>query len=179
MKSFTTILLTAVLSTTSLATTTTSSSSSSSSSSSNLDNHTIVQMTYTGPITPGGNHVSFTGDNVQDIHSQIKALNPDFELAEDSSTSPVSKRKDTKGDEICNIPGRLSDTAQTYWIRSGIKYLKGLEGKCGNEEELQVKCSTLADYANDIIEKCDGGEYVNGQEFDDGNWNVVVAGTLC
>ncbi|RAK97951.1 uncharacterized protein BO80DRAFT_179862 [Aspergillus ibericus CBS 121593] len=193
MKSFTTILLTALLSATSLATP-------------SLDDHTIVPMTYTGPITPGGQHMPFTGDSIQEIHSQIKALNPDFELTDNSA---VTKRKssdsdsdsDTKGNLICNIPGRFSDTAQTFWIRSGIKYLKGLEGKCGvskgpkscariscsynagiflcNDEELHVKCSDLADYANDIIERCDEGEYVNGQEFDDGNWNIVVAESLC
>ncbi|OOF94915.1 hypothetical protein ASPCADRAFT_507790 [Aspergillus carbonarius ITEM 5010] len=196
MKSISTILLTALLSTTSLATPSTT-----------LSNHTITPMTYTGPITPGGEHISFTGTSIQEIHSQIKALNPDFELVSPDESSPgntITQRSDsTKDNLICNIPGRLSETANTYWIRSGIKYLKGLEGKCGvskgpascariscsydsgiflcndNEEKLEVKCSDLAGYAEDIIERCDEGEYVNGQEFDTRNWNIVVAEDLC
>ncbi|PWY96229.1 hypothetical protein BO94DRAFT_529621 [Aspergillus sclerotioniger CBS 115572] len=164
-------------------------------------------MTYTGPITPGGEHISFEGNSIQEIHSQIKALNPDFELLSPDEPPSITQRSDskqsTKEKVLCNIPGRYSSTANTFWIRSGIKYLKGLEGKCGvskgprscariscsydsgiwlcndNEEKLEVKCSELAGYAEDIIERCDEGEYVNGQEFDEGGWNVVVAEDLC
>ncbi|PYH96552.1 hypothetical protein BO71DRAFT_174587 [Aspergillus ellipticus CBS 707.79] len=195
MKSFTTILLGAFLSGTALA----------GSPSRTLANHTIVEMTYSGPITPGGQHIEFTGHSIQDIHSQILALNPDFKLNDPaaSTTPATSKRSKEDSSIICDIPGRLSETATTDWIRSGISYLKGLDGNCGvtagpaacariscsydsgiylcndNKKRLNVKCSKLAAYAEDIIEKCDGGEYVNGQEFDTDNFNIVVAGDVC
>ncbi|PWY90681.1 hypothetical protein BO70DRAFT_358131 [Aspergillus heteromorphus CBS 117.55] len=172
MKTFTTILLTALLSGTAMAGYPTRT----------LANHTIVPMTYTGPITPGGEHITFTGHSIQDIHLQILALNPDFKLsAPAASSTPLARRnkvrphlalskpspplqpnhiasipipekrypftipkfviqknrlihrvrkQETKS-LICDIPGRLSETAETVWIRDGISYLKGLEGTCG------------------------------------------------
>jgi hypothetical protein len=47
--------------------------------------------------------------------------------------------------------------------------------------ELQIDCQTVADYAQDIKDRCDNypvtaAQDTQGQEFDIGGWNVIVGG---
>ncbi|KAM0816894.1 putative Ecp2 effector protein domain-containing protein [Seiridium cardinale] len=49
------------------------------------------------------------------------------------------------------------------------------------DHELEVDCETVADYAQDIRDRCDNFPlttipYSQGQEFDTGGWNVIVGG---
>ncbi|PYH40792.1 uncharacterized protein BP01DRAFT_192925 [Aspergillus saccharolyticus JOP 1030-1] len=165
-------------------------------------------MTYRGVITDGGEEVELSG-TIEDVHQQIKRLNLDFNLTQSVEAREADAevhrflQKRNKSNLLCNIEGDHSETANYDWITQGIQYLLALDGVCkvgagpstcariscsydsgiylcnDNAWEIEPKCSYLATYAEDIMTQCYDGMYINGQEFDTDNYNIIVAGELC
>ncbi|PYI14289.1 hypothetical protein BO86DRAFT_99954 [Aspergillus japonicus CBS 114.51] len=170
--------------------------------------YTVVPMTYRGVITEGGDEVELSG-TIEDVHQQIKRLNPDFNVTQSLEAREADAevhrilQKRNKSNLLCDIEGDHSETATYTWITKGIQYLLALDGVCkvgagpgtcariscsydsgiylcnDNAWEIEPKCSYLATYAEDIMTQCYDGMYINGQEFDTDNYNVIVAGDLC
>ncbi|CAJ2512729.1 Uu.00g008480.m01.CDS01 [Anthostomella pinea] len=95
------------------------------------DGYREVQMSWTGPITPGGANVTFQG-SLEDVQAQAEAaggtiLANSTKRAVDTQASVLDARQWDK--DICNVGLQGSAAAQA--IDSGISYLKGVTGDCG------------------------------------------------
>ncbi|KAI0969932.1 hypothetical protein F4678DRAFT_462740 [Xylaria arbuscula] len=166
-------------------------------------------ITWTGRIEEHGDNMSFTGPTLQQIEAQIREINPTFTWSANELGLREGARDPSlfESDIFCAIPWD-QPFASVFHIRQGISYLRKIHGDCtngpgpgncgrvscsyssgiwfcnDNPHPMSVPCSTFADRAWDIVQKCYSfGDFptdsVYGQVFDTDGWNVIVAGTDC
>ena len=151
---------------------------------------------------PGGfSWASVDGVTVKrDTHKKVQLYVLSVSLAKHLSLTMLAQ-----GKIDCSAGG--DDWVSTDPIDEGIRYLHGISGDCQVEkgfqvcarvscswnggiwlcndtrDKLSVPCRTIAEYTQDIRDKCwfDASPgapafipIVRGQEFDDGNWNIIV-----
>ncbi|KAI0379489.1 hypothetical protein F5Y04DRAFT_282910 [Hypomontagnella monticulosa] len=168
------------------------------------EGYTLAPMTWKGNITVDGPEVSFTGTSFQEIEYQILQANPDFKWPEvtGNGTTDASDVNKAKAWTTCTPNGVW--WAQQFRIEEGIEYLRGKTGRChmvagprvctriscsyksgiwwcnDQPNDLWIDCSLWADYASDILDKCqshDDSVRVRGQQFATDDWNMIVGFT--
>ncbi|KAF3026462.1 hypothetical protein E8E14_012641 [Neopestalotiopsis sp. 37M] len=103
---------------------------------------------------------------------------PDYDWAEDSLADQVIQEVRDRGFGCRANPGPRVCTQLACADPGVAVYL------CNDlDHELQVDCAAVADYAQDVKDRCDNfpataAQTTQGQEFDIGGWNVIVAGTF-
>ncbi|KAI2606781.1 hypothetical protein GGR54DRAFT_408896 [Hypoxylon sp. NC1633] len=159
--------------------------------------YTMTNLTWFGNISDGGPEVSFTGPSFSSIESQIRIANPNFTWPVSNDEASIPKKDVQK--LVCDPNGVW--WAQIFRIKEGIEYLRGKTGQCylgpgprvctriscsytsaiawcnDNDTPIWIDCSLWADYAQDILDGCsvdDAAQRVRGQQFDSGNWNIIV-----
>ncbi|KAH8668937.1 hypothetical protein BX600DRAFT_496930 [Xylariales sp. PMI_506] len=122
----------------------------------------LGDITWVGNVTDGGPNVTFTGQNLHDIESQIAAIQPGFSWNTTwfaKNTMPMNPKINThlekrvEGDFYCNVGGVTYATTDP--LEEGIQYLHGIPGDChlgpGPALCSRVSCSydTAIFYCND------------------------------
>ncbi|KAI0196142.1 hypothetical protein EV127DRAFT_466492 [Xylaria flabelliformis] len=167
----------------------------------------MSNITWTGLIDKDSGQMSFTGLSLQQIHEQIREINPNFSWSRKIEPESQDSWDEDRGNILCDMAWNPK-FASVFHIRQGIAYLHKIHGNCtngpgpgncarvscsygsgiwfcnDNSHPTSVPCSTFGDRAWDIIEKCYAfGNFptdsVHGQAFDTAGWNVIVAGTDC
>ncbi|KAI1036433.1 hypothetical protein LB505_002960 [Fusarium chuoi] len=141
-----------------------------------LEGYEIVPMQWKGSIKEGEAPISLNG-TIESVISQIKELNPEFELLEDDTADSTAIEKRNPSNIICNVGGHGYVDVQA--ARREQRYLRSLgnsvcgvgggPGKCArvscsygdaiwlcndNSFYIEPRCSYLADYVDRIIAAC-------------------------
>ncbi|KAK0740133.1 hypothetical protein B0T18DRAFT_393017 [Schizothecium vesticola] len=173
------------------------------------EGYRLADMTWTGVVEKGGPAMSFVGtvqsveNQVKEINSSWTIYNQ-WNAPQQEKRSEVSKRYPT--DLLCDVPN--FSAADSSPVKEGVKYLRGLGGGCGvgarscvrvscswngaihlcnnNDHSISPSCSYLGDLADTIVTKCLNkesncrtGPRGQGQQWDNENFNVIVALDQC
>ncbi|MCJ1471172.1 hypothetical protein MMC07_009820 [Pseudocyphellaria aurata] len=141
---------------------------------------------------------------LQEIHKQILEKNPSFNPDDWSVPKLHGRASfDSSGDALNVLERRklfcdVGDFCSTKHIMEGIDYLNKLPGGChvgwgsvkctrvscsyhagitlcnDNFHDISPKCTRLARMAQDVVDSCQEGTKVRGQQFDKNKFNVIV-----
>ncbi|PGH26477.1 hypothetical protein AJ80_01791 [Polytolypa hystricis UAMH7299] len=189
-----------------------------------LEGYEVVgELTWIGSVEEGGPEYTFTG-NAESILKEILALNPNYAPAledpppAENSTNVLAER--SKGNIYCNFGG--NGEIEVGRIEKEERYLRSLgtskchvgagPGKCvrvscsynagvwlcnDNKYAVSPRCTSLADYVRNIINRCQRHLYapcwwnegktcttvdewrVRGQQFDSDGYNVIIGSSKC
>ncbi|KAF3920636.1 hypothetical protein ABW21_db0204844 [Orbilia brochopaga] len=162
----------------------------------NIDSYARGEMTWSGPITPGGPNVHLNGTGNQ-IMAQLLELNPDWKPAE--IMERAVERRSWRDRGACGlVAGEVANGGATV---ENINHLRAMgEAMCGaapytcvgmycnhnsalllcndNNYHIDRPCRYLAEGAADLFNLCSQRDF-KGQRFDSDNFNIVVRRENC
>ncbi|KFX92339.1 hypothetical protein V490_05438 [Pseudogymnoascus sp. VKM F-3557] len=146
----------------------------------------LADMTYVGPVTPGGKDYTLVGD-AKDIHEQILALNPSYSIDDFNIPAPQDAQLVDRSvvSNQCDVSTRYAQQAAT---KEGIKHLNSLgAGYCrlGPTVCTRVTCSwnSAIYYCNLLgygmaqrgLDKCaNSSYYLSSKVADQGNYYILI-----
>ncbi|OBT68961.1 hypothetical protein VE03_01268 [Pseudogymnoascus sp. 23342-1-I1] len=146
----------------------------------------LTDMTYIGPITPGGENHTLVGD-AKGIYDQILQLNPSYNITDFNVPPPPELVGRTPTAVYCDV---TANYAANNRIREGISYLNSLgAGACyaGARTCRRPSCSwnSAIYFCNDLgygmaqrgYDQCHHDDVLSAQIFDTGNYNVIISGS--
>ncbi|KFX99561.1 hypothetical protein V495_00894 [Pseudogymnoascus sp. VKM F-4514 (FW-929)] len=155
----------------------------------------LVDMIYEGPITPGGETYTLSGD-AKGIYEQILQLNPSYNITDFNIPAPQEAKRAVTAIH-CDV---TANYAPNNRIRDGINYLNSLgAGYCrlgpavvtriscswsaaiywgnNNNHDIAIACNYLGyGLSQRAYDQCHHDDVISGQAFDQGNYYTLLSG---